>query len=125
MIWADVWVYEDVEVPLLRVFQSAGMEKSEVEIVPMTLDEAREGCYDREARLADMDIDGIESSVCLPNNFVRFCGQRFLEAKDKKVALECVRVYNDWLLEEWQGPSEGKHSAASLTCGFVRVRAVG
>ncbi|BBZ15477.1 amidohydrolase family protein [Mycobacterium branderi] len=114
LVWADVWVYEDVEVPLLRAFQAVGMDDTEVDLLPMTLDEVRKGGYDREARLADMDIDGIESAVCFPNNFVRFCGQRFLEAKDKTVALECVRVFNDWLLEEWQGPSDERLISSTI-----------
>jgi predicted TIM-barrel fold metal-dependent hydrolase len=114
LVWADVWVYEDVEVPLVRAFQSAGMDQSEVDLVPMTLDEAREGGYDRDARLADMDLDGIEAAVCFPNNFVRFCGQRFLEAKDKNVAIECVRAFNDFLLEEWQAPSDGRLIASTI-----------
>jgi predicted TIM-barrel fold metal-dependent hydrolase len=108
LIWADVWLYEDVEVPLVRSFQSVGMDPGEVETTPMTIDEMRRGAIDRDARLADMDLDGVEAAVCFPNNFVRFCGQRFLEAKDKDLALDCVRAYNDWLLEEWQGASDGR-----------------
>lgn len=114
LMWADVWVYEDVEVPLIRAFQSVGMDPSEVDLVPMTLDEVRDGGYDRDARLADMDHDGIEASICFPNNFVRFCGQRFYEAKDKDVALECVKVYNDFLIEEWQAPSDGRLISSTI-----------
>jgi predicted TIM-barrel fold metal-dependent hydrolase len=114
LVWADVWVYEDVQVPLIRAFQAVGMDDSEVDLIPMTFDEIREGGYVRESRLADMDVDGVESAVCFPNNFVRFCGQRFLEAKDKEIALECVRAYNDFLLEEWQGPSEERLISSTI-----------
>ncbi|SHL07967.1 Predicted metal-dependent hydrolase, TIM-barrel fold [Pseudonocardia thermophila] len=114
LVWADVWVYEDVEVPLIRAFQSVGMAADEVDLVPLTLDECRKGVVDRDARLADMDIDGIEVEVLFPNNFVRFCGQVFLEAKDKKLALECVKIYNDYLLEEWQAPSGERLIASTI-----------
>ena len=39
---------------------------------------------------------------------MRFCGQAFLEASDKEVALAGVRAYNDWMVEEWCGPSDGR-----------------
>lgn len=106
LVWSDVWTYEGVEVPLIRAFQSVGLPSDEVDLIPLTLDDCRKGVVDRDARLADMDVDGIEVEVLFPNNFVRFCGQVFLEAKDKKLALECVKIYNDYLLEDWQVPSE-------------------
>jgi predicted TIM-barrel fold metal-dependent hydrolase len=90
------------------------MDPSEVDLIPMTLDEVRPGGYDRAARLADMDVDGVEAAVCFPNNFVRFCGQRFLEAKDRDVARDCLRVYNDFLLEEWQGGSDGRLISSTI-----------
>ena len=59
-------------------------------------------------RLADMDIAGIEASLCFPNTFVRFCGQRFLWAHDKELAPRCVEAYNDFIIEEWSGGSGGR-----------------
>ena len=52
-------------------------------------DEMPPGCYDRAARIADMDINRTERSLCFPF-FPRFCGQLFLEAHDKDLALACV-----------------------------------
>ena len=108
LVWADVWHYEDVAEPLRRGFGSAGKPAVENDLEPMTFEEIRPGCYQPAPRLADMDVDGVEASVCFPNNFVRFCGQRFLEAKDKDVALRCVRAYNDFLADEWEAGSEGR-----------------
>ncbi len=107
-VWADVWHYEDVAEPLRRGFGAVGKPAVENDLEPMVFDEIRRGCYDPVARLADMDVDGVEASVCFPNNFVRFCGQRFLEAKDKDVALQCLRAYNDFLAEEWEAGSDGR-----------------
>ena len=42
----------------------------------------RPGCYDPVARLADMDINHTERSLCFPT-ITRFAGQMFLDAKDK------------------------------------------
>jgi predicted TIM-barrel fold metal-dependent hydrolase len=54
-----------------------------------------------------MDINGVEASLCFPN-YPRFCGQIFLEAKDKELALLCVQAYNDWMVEEWCRDSGGR-----------------
>ena len=54
-----------------------------------------------------MDANWIESSLCFPT-FPRFCGQTFLEAKDKDVALACVKAYNDWMVEEWCADPSGR-----------------
>jgi predicted TIM-barrel fold metal-dependent hydrolase len=67
----------------------------------------RPGCYDPVARLADMDLNRTERSLCFPF-ITRFCGQMFLEAKDKGLAAKCVRAYNDWMVEEWCGAAGGR-----------------
>ena len=106
--WADVWYYGEARVEIHRGVAAVGFRRDELDTEPMTFDEMRPGCYDVGERLADMDADRVEASVCFPNLFVRFCGQRFLEAPDKDLALLCVRAYNDWLVEEWCGPSGGR-----------------
>ena len=58
---------------------------------PVTYDDYRPGAFQIGPRLQDMDTDGVEYSLVFPNTFVRFCGQRFLEAKDRELAMLCVR----------------------------------
>src|SRR5258708_38376868 len=67
----------------------------------------RDVCYDPKARVDDMLVNPVDSSLCFPS-FPRFCGQTFLEAKDREVALACVVAYNDWMVEEWCGDSAGR-----------------
>ena len=74
---------------------------------PITYDEMRPGCYEPKARVADNDANWVEASLCFPT-FPRFCGQTFLEAKDKELAEACVVAYNDFMVEEWCGDSGGK-----------------
>jgi predicted TIM-barrel fold metal-dependent hydrolase len=112
--WADVWYYGSARVETHRGFAAVGFDSEAVEGEAMTFDEMRPGCYEVSARLSDMDADGVEASVCFPNALVRFCGQRFLEAENREVALLCVRAYNDWLVEEWSGPSEGRLLGAGI-----------
>jgi hypothetical protein len=53
-----------------------------------------------------MTSNWVEASLCFPS-FPRFCGQTFLEAKDREVAEACVVAYNDWMVAEWCGDSGG------------------
>ena len=104
---ADWWLYEDRAIPHTRLSACAGFPPEEVQVVPMTYDEMRPGCYDPGARLDDMDLNWVEASICFPT-FPRFCGQTFLEADDKELALLCVQAYNDWMVDEWCGTSGGR-----------------
>jgi predicted TIM-barrel fold metal-dependent hydrolase len=104
---ADMWVYEDLVVPLRKNIASAGFPREEMSLVSLTYDEIRPGCFDPVERLKDMDVNHTEASLCFPT-FPRFCGQTFNEAKDKEVALACVKAYNDWMVEEWCGDSDGR-----------------
>jgi predicted TIM-barrel fold metal-dependent hydrolase len=103
----DWWVYEDLLRPIPQVMACAGFPPEALTLAPLPYAEMRPGCYDRDARLADMDINRTERSLCFPS-FPRFAGQTFLEAKDKEVALASVRAYNDWMVEEWCGPTGGR-----------------
>jgi predicted TIM-barrel fold metal-dependent hydrolase len=103
----DWWVYEDVLRPIPQVMACAGFPPESLTLQPLPFAEMRRGCFDRDARLADMDVDRTERSLCFPT-FPRFAGQLFLEASDKTVALESVRAYNDWMIDEWCGPSHGR-----------------
>ena len=96
-----------VPVPHTRLGACAGFAPEDVQVVPMTYDEMRPGCYQQAPRLDDMDLNWVEASLCFPT-FPRFCGQTFLEADDKDLALLCVQAYNDWMVEEWCAGSGGR-----------------
>jgi predicted TIM-barrel fold metal-dependent hydrolase len=102
----DFWVYEGANMGLDTGRAAAGLVES-MDNRPITYDEMRPGCYDLRARLDDMTLNHVERSLCFPT-FPRFCGQTFLEADDKELALACVRTYNDWMVEEWAGESGGR-----------------
>ena len=104
---ADWWFYEDLRRPLLRLDAAAGYDRDEIDLRAITFEDMRPGAGQVEARLADMDQNWIEASLCFPT-FPRFCGQTFSEAKDKELALLCVRAYNDWMVDDWCGPSNGR-----------------
>ena len=103
----DWWVYEELLRPIPQVMACAGFPPESLTLAPIPFSEMRPGCHDPVARLADMDLNRTERSLCFPT-FPRFAGQVFLEAKDKELALACVQAFNDWMVEEWCGDSGGR-----------------
>jgi predicted TIM-barrel fold metal-dependent hydrolase len=104
---ADCWIYEDLVYIHKRHVAAVGFDRDEMTLSPITYDEMRPGCYDPKARIADMELNWVEASLSFPT-FPRFCGQTFLEAKDRDLAEACVYAYNDWMVEEWCGDSGGR-----------------
>lgn len=104
----DVWQYEDLRLPCTVGGAAVGLSLDEMQMDVLTFEDMRPGCYKPADRLTDMDQAGIDKSLCFPNLFVRFCGQRFYEAKDKELALLCVQAYNDYVIDEWTAGSGGR-----------------
>jgi predicted TIM-barrel fold metal-dependent hydrolase len=104
---ADYWFFDDGYWALTPQYAAAGFPKESINATPTTYDAVRPGCYRAADRLADMDLNGVEASLCFPN-YSRFAGQRFSEAHDRELGLACIRAYNDWMLEEWSGGSGGR-----------------
>jgi predicted TIM-barrel fold metal-dependent hydrolase len=101
------WRYEGVEIPNTAVNAVAGRPKSEYGFEPVCVEEIRPGCYDLDARVKDMDANGVLGSMCFPS-FVRFCGQLFLDHGDREQSAAMVRAYNDWHVDEWAGTYPGR-----------------
>jgi predicted TIM-barrel fold metal-dependent hydrolase len=101
------WAYEDHRYSVKRLIAAAGYPAEEITMQGVTFDQMRPGCWQPGARLADMDVNGVEAQLAFPN-YPRFCGQLFLRGTDRRLALLCVRAYNDWMVEEWCGPSGGR-----------------
>jgi predicted TIM-barrel fold metal-dependent hydrolase len=111
--WADVWVFDGRNMPLLGGLASAGTDREEANNDPILFENIRPGAYEQAARLADMDQNHTEASLNFPS-FPRFCGQTFLECKDRDLGLACVQAYNDWMMQEWCG-GEGRGRLLPMT----------
>ena len=105
--WCDWWLTEDLKYPLVRLMAAAGYPREEVTVTPITMDDMRKGCWEQTARLEDMDTNHTDVSLSFPT-FPRFCGQTFLERKDKELADLCVKAYNDWMFDEWCAGTNGR-----------------
>jgi predicted TIM-barrel fold metal-dependent hydrolase len=100
--WADCWSYDGQLFTIERNLAALSFPPDSRHSGPATYDELLPGCYQRSARLADMDLNQTDASLCFPT-FPRFCGQTFLEATDRELAAACVRAYNDWMIDDWCG----------------------
>src|SRR4029077_15261605 len=67
-------------------------------------DQIRPGCYEIEARIQDMDINGVWASLSFPSVLSGFCGRIFSQCSDPELGLAVTRAWNDWLFEEWYSP---------------------
>jgi len=104
---ASVWVYEDKRIRIPSLFAQAGRDEADITPGLMSYRDMRPEYYDAAARTKDMDADGVIASLCFPT-VPRYCGQTFLEARDRDFALACLRAYNDWTIEEWAGGAPGR-----------------
>jgi predicted TIM-barrel fold metal-dependent hydrolase len=104
---SEFWVYEDRQIVTTGLNAVAGKKREEFSPEPITYDDMRAGCYEPAARVADMNQGHVLSSLLFPS-FPRYCGQVFHEAKDRELALLCVRAWNDFILEEFAGAFPGR-----------------
>ena len=71
----------------------------------VTYEQARKGCYDGAARLADMDIDGVDAEILFPPQ--RTIGH-FLGDDDDDFVRAGVDAYNNFLWDEFCVPDRGR-----------------
>ncbi len=104
----QVWDFEGRRYPNIGLNAVVGRPRDEWTIDAANFDQMRKGCWDIDARILDMDLAGIEASVCFPSLIAGFAGSNFARAKDPELGLACTRAWNDWLLDVWAGTHPGR-----------------
>ncbi|HTT86339.1 MAG TPA: amidohydrolase family protein, partial [Acidimicrobiales bacterium] len=97
----QVWSFEGAQYTQVGMNAVAGRRPETFGLEPFRFDQMRPGCYDVDARVRDMDVNGVWASVNFPSQISGFCGRVFSAAADRELGLACVRAWNDWLFEEW------------------------
>ncbi len=110
---SDVWVFNGTVIPNVGLNAVAGRPKEEYGVEPTAFDEMRPGCYDVHERVKDMNAGGVLGSMCFPS-FPGFSGRLFAACEDKDLALDVLRAYNDWHIDEWCGSYPGRFIPMAL-----------
>jgi predicted TIM-barrel fold metal-dependent hydrolase len=103
----DVWHFLEFEVPNIGLNAVAGRPPEEYGIDPTSFDEIREGCFDIEKRILDMNANGVLGSLNFPS-LPGFAGRLFAALEDKDAARALLQAYNDWHIDEWCGTFPGR-----------------
>lgn len=103
----DAWIYEGTPRGNFALNAVAGKHPREFGMDPRSYDDMRNGCHDIKNRLADMDIEGMHAQMCFPN-MGGFAGSTFWKSKDMELAEECIKAYNDFILDEWCAYDPGR-----------------
>ena len=76
----------------------AGRAPEDYQFSGLKFSDIMKGNYDGAAHLADMESDGVDGCVVYPNQAIFT-----YVTPDRDLARACMRSYNEWLLEEFQG----------------------
>jgi predicted TIM-barrel fold metal-dependent hydrolase len=82
----------------------AGRRPETVTADPYRFDEMRPGCWDIDARIRDMDINGVWASLNFPSMITGFSGRIYSAARDRELGLAVTKAFNDWVYECWWQP---------------------
>jgi predicted TIM-barrel fold metal-dependent hydrolase len=111
---SQAWIYEGGRYPNVGLNAVVGRPRDEWTMEPARFDEMRRGCWDIEARVADMDLAGVWAAVCFPSLIAGFAGAVFSRSRDQALGLACVRAWNDWHAEVWAGSHPERIVALSI-----------
>jgi predicted TIM-barrel fold metal-dependent hydrolase len=100
----EVWEFDGQTYTQVGMNAVAGRRPESVKLEPFRFEDMRRGCWDIEARIRDMDINGVWASVNFPSMITGFCGRVFANASDKDLGFAVTQAWNDWLFEEWYSP---------------------
>lgn len=103
----EVWMFEGSALPNVGLNAVAGRVPEEYGLDALAFSEMRAGCYDIDARIRDMNVNGVLGSLNFPS-IAGFTGQLFMTMDDKDVAVELLRAYNDWHVDDWCGRHPGR-----------------
>ena len=103
----NFWEYQGKKLQSVALNAVTGRVREEYGMEPTNLDQLRKGCWDVDARIGDMDVNGIAGALNFPS-YASIDGGMFLTVPDKKQALTHLRAYNDWHIDEWCGNYPGR-----------------
>src|ERR1700741_295646 len=87
---SNYWEYQGRKIQSVGLNAVPGRIREEYGMEPPSLDQLREGCWDVDARIGDMNVNGVAASLNFPS-FAGIDGGLFIGAADKTQALVHMR----------------------------------
>ncbi|MBF6556387.1 MAG: amidohydrolase [Acidimicrobiales bacterium] len=100
----QLWEFDGHRYSQVGMNAVAGRRPECVTLEPTRFEDMRRGCWDIDARIADMDLNGVWASLNFPSMITGFSGRVFSGASDPELGLAVTRAWNDWLYEAWWQP---------------------
>lgn len=95
----DAWVLEGADDPVNFGLNQCASDPPEKTVAWIKWEDCRPGGYIPEARIAEMDEDGVDAEILYPTP--RVGNSLWWNSSDHEFHLECIRAYNNWLSEEY------------------------
>ena len=83
----EVWQFDGKIFFQVGLNAVVGRKTEDWKVEPTRFEEMRAGCYDVDARVRDMDINGVWASVNFPSQITGFCGSVFSRCSDPDLGL--------------------------------------
>ena len=100
----EVWEFDGQTFSQVGMNAVVGRRPETVKVEPFRFDQMRRGCWDVDARVHDMDINGVWGSLSFPSMITGFCGRVYSQCSDPELGLAVTRAWNDWMHEAWWTP---------------------
>lgn len=111
----EVWTFEGETYSQVGMNAVAGRSRSMRNLEPTRFADMRRGCWDIDARIHDMDLNGVWASLNFPSMITGFCGRVFAQIDDRELGWEATRAWNDWFHDEWWQPYPERNIPMGIT----------
>ena len=111
----EVWQFDGKIFFQVGLNAVVGRKTEDWKVEPTRFEEMRTACYEVNARVRDMDINGVWASVNFPSQITGFCGSVFSRCQDPDLGLAVTRAWNDWFFDEWYSPHPDRMVPMGIT----------
>ncbi len=111
----EVWEFDHQTFSQVGMNAVVGRRPETVKVEPFRFDQMRKGCWDVDARVHDMDLNGVWGSLSFPSMITGFCGRVYSQCSDPELGLAVTRAFNDWMHDEWWSPHKDRIIPMGIT----------
>ena len=119
----DMWLFQNESIGVPGLSAVASWPKEEWDFSPTDLSEMRPGCWDVDARVDDMNANGMLAGLNFPT-FAGFAGTHLAKMPDQELTAAAIAAYNDWAIDELAGSHPGRFMPLGIVPFFDVDRAV-